>query len=219
MDERGNSLSERVYLSLRESIVKGEFYPGVRLLVLEIANSLKISQAPVREAMERLKQEGLLISNHNKGSFVAEIKQEEIEEIYALRELIEWDAVKRSIPDLQPSDFTHLIEIYKSMKRAAENNDLFQLIDLDMEFHRFFFTKSGNKTILQIWDQIHIKIKRFLSITNILYFPDLITIAEGHMPLIEALQTGNEKEVEKRFIEHMKEVWWRMNKKKDSERG
>ncbi|WP_256758194.1 GntR family transcriptional regulator [Cohnella sp. WQ 127256] len=203
-----------MYLALRESIVQGEFNPGFRLLVLEIATSLNVSQAPVREAMERLKQEGLLISKHNKGSFVSEIKQEEIEEIYILRELIEWDAVKKSIPDLQQSDFAHLKGIYESMLQAAENDDQFQLIDLDMEFHRFFFIKSGNKTILQIWDQIHIKIKRFLSITNKIYFSDLNSIAAGHLPLIEALQSGNEEEIERLFIQHLREVWWRMNKNK-----
>lgn len=213
LDVRGNSLSEQVYLSLRESIVKGEFYPGFRLLVLDIANTLKISQAPVREAMERLKQEGLLVSKHNKGSFVSEIMQEEIEEIYALRELIEWNAVKNCLPQLQSTDFDQLTSIYDRMYRAAENDDLFLFIDLDMDFHGFFFAKSGNKTILQIWDQITVKIKRFLSITNKLYYSDLISIAESHLPLIEVLRDGNEEQIEKLFIQHTKDVWWRIHKK------
>ncbi|WP_130607701.1 GntR family transcriptional regulator [Cohnella abietis] len=216
MDERGDSLSEQVYLSLRESIVRGEFYPGFRLLVLEISNSLNISQAPVREAMERLKQEGLLVSKHNKGSFVAEIRQEELEEIYELREIIEWNAIKKSLPGLLDSDIAYLSEVFEKMKQAAEIDDLFQFIDLDMEFHRFFYFKSGNKTILQIWDQINVKIKRFLAIANKLYYSDLMTIAEGHLPLIEALQRRNEEEIEKLFMQHLKDVWWLMNKKNNT---
>ncbi|BBI32858.1 hypothetical protein KCTCHS21_22570 [Cohnella abietis] len=166
--------------------------------------------------MERLKQEGLLVSKHNKGSFVAEIRQEELEEIYELREIIEWNAIKKSLPGLLDSDIAYLSEVFEKMKQAAEIDDLFQFIDLDMEFHRFFYFKSGNKTILQIWDQINVKIKRFLAIANKLYYSDLMTIAEGHLPLIEALQRRNEEEIEKLFMQHLKDVWWLMNKKNNT---
>ncbi|MFB9275932.1 GntR family transcriptional regulator [Cohnella cellulosilytica] len=217
MDERGTSLSEQVYLGLREAIVRGELSPGYRLLVLEIASALGISQAPVREAMERLKQEGLLVGKANKGSIVAEIKQEEIEELYALRELIEWDAVSRSIPRLGPEDFERLSAFYENMLEAAREDDLFRFIDLDMAFHGYFFEKSGNRTILHIWLQTAVKLKRFLAITNKLYFPDLASIAVGHAPLIEALKTGNEDEIKRLFVLHLKEVWWRMGRSRDNE--
>jgi len=214
LDERGTSLSEQVYLGLREAIVRGELSPGYRLLVLEIANALGISQAPVREAMERLKQEGLLVGKANKGSIVAEIKQEEIEELYDLRELIEWDAVRKSIPRLDEEDFRKLSDIYEGMVQAAREDDLFGFIDLDMAFHGYFFEKSGNRTILQIWRQIAVKLKQFLAITNKLYFPDLMSIAVGHTPLIEVLKTGDEDEIKRLYVLHMKEVWWRMGRNK-----
>ncbi|MFC5404248.1 GntR family transcriptional regulator [Cohnella soli] len=211
MDERGVSLSEQVYLGLRDSIVRGEIYPGYRLLVLEIATALKISQAPVREAMERLKQEGLLIGKANKGSIVSEMKQEEIEEIYALRELIERDALLKSIPKLGAADYAQLDLLYKRMRAAAEEEDLYRFIDLDLEFHSFFYEKSGNRTIMNLWLQLAVKLKRFLAITNKLYFPDLLSIAEGHAPLIDALKSGDVAEIERLFAAHLKEVWWRMN--------
>jgi len=217
LDERGSSLSEQVYLGLRESIIRGELAPGYRLLVLEIANALSISQAPVREALERLKQEGLIAGKANKGSIVAEIKQEEIEELYALRELIEWDAVRKTIKLLDEEDYKRLAEIYDGMVEAAKTDDLFRFIDLDMDFHGYFFTKSGNRTILQIWEQIAIKLKRFLAVTNKLYFPDLLSIAVGHAPLIEVLKTGDEEEIKRKYILHMKEVWWRMGRNRQAE--
>ncbi|MFC5470063.1 GntR family transcriptional regulator [Cohnella suwonensis] len=212
LDERGTSLSEQVYLALRESIVRGELYPGYRLLVLEIATALNVSQAPVREAMERLKQEGLLVGKANKGSIVSEMKQEEIEELYALRELIERDAVRKAIPKLASGDYERLESIYEDMRAAAKEEDLFRFIDVDMAFHGYFFEKVGNRTILQLWQQIAAKLKRFLAITNKLYFPDLLSIAESHAPLIEALRSGDEAVIEQRFVGHMKEVWWRMDR-------
>jgi len=216
LDERGTSLSEQAYLGLRDAIVRGELAPGFRLLVLDIANALNISQAPVREAMERLKQEGLLVGKANKGSVVAEIKQEEIEEIYALRELIEWDAVRRSYRRLEERDFERLRGIYDEMVAAAKNDDAFGFVDRDMAFHGFFFEKSGNRTILSIWEQIAVKLTRFLALSNKLYFPNLISIAESHEPLILALREGkaSEEDIKERFVRHMYEVWWRMGRGK-----
>ncbi|MFC4596704.1 GntR family transcriptional regulator [Cohnella hongkongensis] len=217
LDERGTSLSEQVYLGLRESIVRGELSPGYRLLVLEVASALGVSQAPVREAMERLKQEGLLVGKANKGSIVAEIKQEEIEELYALRELIEWDAVRRTIPRLESADYERLNAIYEGMVKAAHEDDLFRFIDRDMEFHEFFYVKSGNRTILQLWRQIAHKLNRFLAVTNKLYFPDLLSIAVGHEPLIEVLRTGDEEEIRRLYVLHLREVWGRMDRSKQTE--
>lgn len=177
------------------------------MLVLDIANALDVSQAPVREALERLKQEGLLVGKANKGSIVAEIRQDEIEEIYALRELIERDAVRKSLPKLQAEDFERLRVIYEDMVDAAKKDDLFRFIDMDMDFHGYFFEKSGNRTIHHLWRQIAVKLKRFQAITNKLYYSDLSSIAVGHAPLIEVLKTGNEAEIERLFILHMKEVW------------
>lgn len=218
LDERGTSLSEQVYWGLRDAIVKGELAPGYRLLVLDVANALNISQAPVREAMERLKQEGLLAAKANKGSIVAEIKQEEIEEIYALRELIEWDAVRRSYRRLDERDFARLRAIYEEMAEAARRDDAFGFVDRDMAFHGFFFEKSGNLTILNIWEQIAVKLTRFLALSNKLYFPDLLSIAVSHEPLIQALLDGRASEDELRalFVRHMHEVWWRMGRKRES---
>jgi len=203
-------------LGLRDAIVRGELAPGFRLLVLDIAKALNISQAPVREAMERLKQEGLLVGKANKGSVVAEIKQEEIEEIYALRELIEWDAVRRSYRRLDEGDFERLRGIYEEMVEAARRDDAYGFVDRDMAFHGFFFEKSGNRTILSIWDQIAVKLTRFLALSNKLYFPNLISIAQSHEPLLLALREGtaSEEDIKERFVRHMYEVWWRMGRGK-----
>ncbi|MCC3373276.1 GntR family transcriptional regulator [Cohnella sp. REN36] len=200
-----------MHLALREAIVRGELAPGRRLLVLEIANALNISQAPVREALERLKQEGLLDSQSNKGSIVADVRKEEIEEIYALRELIELHAVRRCLP-IRQGDMDALDALYSRMREAAAQEDHYRFIDLDMDFHRYFFARAGNRTILQLWDQLAVKLKRFMAVTNKLYFPDLISIAEGHLPLLAALKSGDEGEIERTLLAHMNEVWWRMDK-------
>lgn len=211
LDNYTGSLSEKIYSAIKEAILRGDYPPGYRLLVLEIANSLEISQAPVREAMERLKQEGLLMSKPYRGSVVSDVSREEIEEIYALRELIEGYAIRHSIPKLTEQHIALLHDLYKAMKKSASEDNLYEMIKQDMDFHGLFYELCGNKTILNVWNQINTKIRRFQAITNKIYFPHLEAVADSHLPLLEVLNTKNVDQIEEQFILHMKEVWWRMN--------
>jgi DNA-binding GntR family transcriptional regulator len=204
------SLSEKIYGELRDSILNGALKPGDRLLVLEITERLNVSQAPVREALERLKQEGLLKKEQNKSSIVSDISKKEIEEIYTLRELIEGYAVKKTMDNFSKEDLVYLKKIYLQMKQAAESDLLYRLIELDMDFHTFFYNNCGNTVILNLWNNIKANIMRFTSITNRIYFADLKSVTESHIPLIEALESGNQEKAETLFIDHMREVWWRM---------
>jgi DNA-binding GntR family transcriptional regulator len=210
--EEPQSLSERIYFELRESILKGELKPGAHLLVLDIAKAKGVSQAPVREALERLKQEGLLIRQANRSAVVSDISLKEIEDIYALRELIEGYAVERTIASMTERDFNHLHGICLMMKEATQKDDLFGLIYLDMDFHGFFYEKCGNKAILDVWKTIRTKIMRFISVTNRIYFSSLESVADSHFPLLETLRAGDPAKASEAFRNHMKEVWWRMKK-------
>ena len=210
--EKPVSLSERVYFELRESILKGELKPGSHLLVIDTAKAKGVSQAPVREAFERLRQEGLLIRNANKSAIVSDISQKEIEDIYALREIVEGYAVIQSMPLITEKDLDYLQSVYLKMKEASKEEDLFGLIYLDMDFHGFFYEKCGNKAMLDVWKMINTKIMRFIAVTNRIYFPSLEAVAESHVPLLEVLRSGDPEQASGAFVEHMKEVWWRMKK-------
>ncbi|WP_203333692.1 GntR family transcriptional regulator [Planococcus beigongshangi] len=205
-----SSLSNKVYLSLREAIIKGELNVGERLLVRDIAEHFSISQAPVREALERLKQEDLVISKPNKGSMVSDVKIEEIEEIYELRRLIESYAVEKTLRTINEANISYLKSLYIGMKEAAEINDIYKLISLDIKFHSFFYENCNNLVILEIWNKIKVKIMRFTAKTNTVYFPDLDTVADTHIVLIEAIEKGEEREIKELFLKHMNEVWWRI---------
>ena len=82
---RRELLSDRVYALLREWIVGGELVAGQRLVESEIARQVGTSQAPAREAIKRLADEGLVISHPNRGSYVAEISDEQAREVRDIR--------------------------------------------------------------------------------------------------------------------------------------
>jgi len=196
-----NSISNSVYMDLKKQILEGTLQPGERLIVLDISGRYQISQAPVREALERLKQEGLIVGQMNKGSVVSNITDKEIKDLFVLREIIEGFAVRESMPLLTEADYRYLEQVLAEMEAANEAKDNFKILEKDMEFHGFFYNRCNNGAILDIWNQMQAKIMRFMAISNRYYTTD--GLAAWHMRLIEALKTGDAIEAEKRFIEHM----------------
>ncbi|MBS4219292.1 GntR family transcriptional regulator [Bacillus sp. FJAT-49711] len=196
-----NSISTQVYLTLKKKILEGELKPYDRLPVLDIANGFRISQAPVREALERLKQEGLIIGQHNKGSVVSNITSKEIKDIFILREMIEGYAVRQSIQKLKEFDFELLENITREMDTAIKQNDLLKILELDMDFHGYLYERCDNYAVLDLWNSMKTKIMRFMAISNKYHSTD--GLVQWHQILIDALRQGDADEAEAMFINHM----------------
>ncbi|WP_139998993.1 GntR family transcriptional regulator [Paenibacillus paridis] len=196
-----NSISEHVYTTIKKEILAGELQPGARLLVLEIAKKFNISQAPVREALERLKSAGFITGIPNKGSVVSTITSKEIKDIFELREIIEGFAVRQTMRQLTEADYAYLEEIIRKMHEAHEQNDILSILELDMEFHGFFYRRCDNHMILELWNHMRMKVMRFMAISNRHYKTD--GLADWHLRLIEVLRSGDADLAERTFIEHM----------------
>lgn len=196
-----NSISTEVYSTLKRAILTGEMQPGTRLRVLDIAGKYQISQAPVREALERLKQEGLIVGQHNKGSVVSNITSKEIRDIFVLREMIEGYAVRQSMTQLTEADYDALDDILHQMDEAVKEQDILKILEKDMDFHGFFYRMCGNQVIMELWQQMRTKVMRFMAISNRHYTTE--ELVDWHRLLIEALRSGDADEAERRFIEHM----------------
>jgi DNA-binding GntR family transcriptional regulator len=108
---------ERAYRYLKEAILDLEFKVGTPLRAQAIAESLWLSRTPVREALSRLEQEGLVIRDDGWGYVVRPISLKEAMDIYKVREALEVEAVKESIPNLNQ---THLLRMRTCLRRAKE---------------------------------------------------------------------------------------------------
>ena len=82
-------LREIVYETLRDAIRKKIYKPGDRIMESKIADELKVSRTPVREAIRRLEQEGYLFTIYHRGTFVPSVTLRDIEDIYAIRRALE----------------------------------------------------------------------------------------------------------------------------------
>ncbi|MDQ0218683.1 GntR family transcriptional regulator [Peribacillus cavernae] len=204
------SLSDQISDLLKDSIIKGELKPGDRLLELEVAKTYNVSQAPVREALSRLRKEGFVIHHRHKGSFVSNFSKKNIEEIYSFREVVEPLAITRAIENLKEEDLKELSRLYEKMLAAGKNNDLDEVRELDNAFHSYIYKLADHEFMYQVWMDLSSVSNRIWYVTSQIYFENLDEIAKLHKPILDALWERDVEKCIEAFNKHMHYVWGRI---------
>jgi DNA-binding GntR family transcriptional regulator len=121
---------------IRSNIIEGALPPGSQLHEVELAASFGVSRGPVREALQRLIQEGLLRSEPHRGVFVPVMSADDIVDIYLAREALEGAAVRRIISTGRAAAATKaLARLVRSMETAEKAEDWRALASRDLDFH------------------------------------------------------------------------------------
>jgi len=182
-----SNLAIEVANILRESITKGDFPPGMHLVEIPMAQ-----RGPLREALRILEAEGMIESFPGRGSFVAQITERNIREVYSLRYILETEAVKLAIKNGTQEDIKKLDEILKSMFAAAKNEDTNEVTLLDFQFHTQIWTMADHTLLKEILEGFNTQIKRYVAVQTILY-EDLTEGISDHKNILEALRNHDEK--------------------------
>lgn len=137
---------------IRRRIMDGSFAPGTQLGEVQLAERLGMSRGPVREAMQRLIQEGLLRAERHRGVFVVELDDEDIADIYLARRAIEGTALtlltQRSADD---AVFARIEALVEEMETAAERGRWADMADLDLQFHETIVAATGSKRLVRMF--------------------------------------------------------------------
>lgn len=202
-------LSTQVYDAIKSDIVSGRLEPGERLVESEIARSLEVSQAPVRDALKQLAHEGLVLQLPRRGSFVATISEEEARRSYLVREALEAVAAAEFCEHAPDEALDALDAILAEMFVAAEHGDAIALMDADMAFHRLTWTAGGNPLLPRMFPQVESAARSFTLISNREYF-DPQEIAASHRPLLDSLRSRDTDASIASHTAHVREVWQRI---------
>lgn len=205
-----NRLSDELYLALKGEIAKGTLAPGERLLEADLARRYQLSQAPVREALRRLAHEGLVLQLPRRGTFVATISEEDARRSYALRAMLEEVAAKEFCRHARADAPAELAEIVERMEAAAADDDLHRVIDLDIRFHQRVWEATGHPLLPRIWPMIEASLRGFTTISNRVYWGNLVDVARTHRPLLDSLRDRDEATAAQRFHDHVTDVWRRV---------
>ncbi|MGB3371652.1 MAG: GntR family transcriptional regulator, partial [Rhodococcus sp. (in: high G+C Gram-positive bacteria)] len=123
---------------IRDRIIDGSYAPGEQINEANVAAELEISRGPVREALQRLNQEGLLVSYRNRGVFVVELSSDDVAEIYDARAAIEvgaaWTLVRGEVAVLKATA-AQLSAIVDQMQPFIDKADWLGLAERDLAFH------------------------------------------------------------------------------------
>ena len=135
-DVRFRTKQEYVYQSLRNAIMLGELPPGQRLVIDEIARRLEVSAIPIREALQSLQAEGLVVSAPHVGATVASISQGEVHEVFAIMEGLETVAVREAAARLTDEQGELLRTIVTGMDGAVDRREYERWAEMNGRLHR-----------------------------------------------------------------------------------
>jgi DNA-binding GntR family transcriptional regulator len=199
------TLSDYVADQLRQAILSDKIKPGQRLVEQELAESMQTSRGPVRDALKILENEGLLLRQPHRGAIVAELKPEDVIEIYTLREALENLAIRFAIRNATREQVDELGRIVQAMEQLAQSDyDQVDATDLDMEFHYTLCKISGHKRLLTAWVAMSAQI-RLVLLKHRLWNPKdhRERSVVWHARIVESLRQGDLDQAQKELHVHM----------------
>jgi DNA-binding GntR family transcriptional regulator len=198
-------LRDQVSTAIIEALSRGELRPGDQVNEAEIARQAGISRGPVREAIQQLVGEEILVSHPHRGTFVAEWNEKDIIEVYGVRALLESYAAGLAAQTMKSENFEELSEIVNNMIKAAHEGDATKVFNLDLKFHHRSYELSCNELLCRLLERLGKKITLYVRL-DADTTPDLVRYAENHLILINAMKSRDPKGTEKVFRDHILEV-------------
>lgn len=183
----GISHADYVYGELRRRILDNEFPPGLQLLESEVSQMLNVSRTPVREALRRLENDGLIEVRPRRGMRVLPVSPEDMREIYEILTSLETTAARLVAErGADARQFKRLRGAVDDMAAALEDNDLMRWADADERFHAELIRASGNRRLIQIGQTLLDQARRARIVTlKLRPFPSKSN--EDHTALVDAI--------------------------------
>jgi DNA-binding GntR family transcriptional regulator len=186
---------------LRSEILEGTFPPDAQLAEVELARQLQVSRGPIREAMQRLIQEGLLRSERNRGVFVVELDRDDARDVYLARGAIERTAAT-IVTQQAPED--DLRELQQIVDRLAESvgGPWPQVMMHDLAFHQTLVEAAGSVRLSRMFRTLIAETRLCLVRLEPFYVGGADLAAE-HQAILDAVQSGNVRRADRLLQLHM----------------
>jgi DNA-binding GntR family transcriptional regulator len=196
-------LSENVVGAIRRAIFDGELELGQRLVETELAEQLGVSRGPIREALRLLANEGLVVINVQRGTFVAKPATSYVEEIYTLREALETLALRRVTESATDEEIQSLEEKAENFRAATRQKKVNLLVGLNMELHGRLFQLARHNRLSLIWSTLESQ----LQLCNLIEIErtqqELSRAIEQHDKIIKAIKNRDAEAACRVMSEHI----------------
>ena len=183
-------LADRAYDAVRLGIVEGRFPMGHQLREIQLAAALGMSRGPVREALRRLSEEGLLEEEPHRGVRVREVSARDIVDLYNVRIALETTAIRLLIRNGVSTE--PLRRVIDEQAEAARRGSSHIVARTGLEFHRTLCELSGNVVLAQVFRSLEAQVMMAISIGDA-RAPALLEPVQGHRRLVERIEAGDER--------------------------
>jgi DNA-binding GntR family transcriptional regulator len=197
------SRADFVYESLRNAIWEGRFARGERIREEDIAKSLGVSRTPVREALQRLQQRGLLVVRPGRGFAVAQLSNKQIFDLYAMREILEGSAARFAAQHATESEIAILYQLQKQLSK--EGHDLLALVTLNRRFHQHIYEAAHNQYLLEMLEVLNDSMALLQNLTVLMPSRHDQSDIE-HLRIVRAIERGDQDGAEKAARHHIQQA-------------
>lgn len=190
---------------IREAIASGIIAPGSQIGEADYARRLGVSRGPLREGLQRLCQEGLLVAQRNRGHFVIELTPETVEDTYLARTVIERAAAARVHERDPEATSKELLEIVSDMEKAGAEGDEAGVSVADVAFHKVLVAGAGSPRLQRIHDTLMAETRMCMHALEPTYAVSGIRVKE-HLRIARSFGAGDRGVVDRLIVEHMEEA-------------
>jgi DNA-binding GntR family transcriptional regulator len=195
---------------LREAIVRGAIRPGSQLSEADLALQFGVSRGPLREAMQRLVQEGIVRSERNRGLFVIVLDNEDVDDIYTARSAVEGAALALAMRRDRAGAAASLNAVCEEMRASADRGDSTALSDADLRFHETLVAKAGSPRMARMHATLLAETRICLTALEESYRPSSEVVHE-HQDIVQALLDGDQERALQLLDAHMEDARTRLS--------
>ena len=187
---RGGTQSETAYRILKEKIVTLEFPPASVLNESQLMTALDLGRTPIREALQRLALENLVVILPRRGTLVADLNMSDLQKVFELRLELETVAVRWAAERATAAQIAALETLFIEADDLLKSGDYHQLISLDRQAHRLLAKAANNEFLENVLEQLYTHVLRlwYVSLHKVSHLAEAI---EDHCDIITALKAGD----------------------------
>jgi DNA-binding GntR family transcriptional regulator len=195
------TLVEGIQRSLREAIANGSLPAGFRLREIPLAEHFGCSTTPVREALRRLDNEGLVKVHPRRGAEVTSVTSPEVDQLYELRMLLESHSVRRAAARKPGADELRAVRKIVDEQRAADEQSHDRKLDAD--FHRELTALAGNSVIAELVEKTVRQIEAVQARSHAMVEGERVRTCKAHAAIVAAIAKGDPDRAEHVMREHL----------------
>jgi DNA-binding GntR family transcriptional regulator len=199
------TLAHEAYRALRSAILDRRLPAGRKLVVRVLAEDLDLSPTPIKEALAALEREGLVVAIPHRGYHVPQITPHDVEELYALREVLEGLAAARAAMHVNDRLAAQLDRLLERQRICVRDGDVHRYGDLDLAFHRVLREASGNARLARVAESFNGQIRLLIS-TSAQLPGRLSSSLQEHVAIVRSVKLGDQDAAEAAMRHHVRQA-------------